>query len=116
MMKTLTLLITAIALFGTQLVYASAPDTIIINESTAPDWASGTIDSLSVSTDTLTLDTVRTFHFNFTNCGMTGQFGPSQSNINSAYAGTDLNGAVTVVTPGIQQWITPEAGVYRIAA
>jgi hypothetical protein len=49
----------------------------------------------------------------FTNCSATGRSGPSQNDCNSAYAGTDLSGAVTV-TGGIQQWVVPVTDVYRI--
>ncbi len=50
----------------------------------------------------------------FTNAGATGRLGPTQSQIGSAYAGTDLAGAVTVNTQGIQEWTVPESGEYDI--
>ena len=49
----------------------------------------------------------------FTNCGKTGKSGPSQSNCNTAYASTDLNGEVTV-NNGIQSWTVPYTGTYTI--
>ena len=49
----------------------------------------------------------------FTNCGKTGKNGPSQSNCNTAYASTDLNGEVTV-SGGIQSWTVPYTGTYTI--
>ena len=52
---------------------------------------------------------------NFTNCGKEGSEGPSQSNCNTAYASTDLNGEVTV-TSGIQYWTVPTTGTYTITA
>jgi len=52
--------------------------------------------------------------YSFTNCGATGAQGPSQGLVNTAYAATNLNGSVSVVTQGIQQWTVPASGVYRI--
>ena len=49
----------------------------------------------------------------FNNCLSTGRDGPSQSDCNSAYAGTDLFGAVTL-SGGIQQWTVPGTDVYTI--
>ena len=54
--------------------------------------------------------------YTFTNANATGQNGPSQTQVNSAYALTNLNGAVVVSTLGIQQWTVPLSGVYRIEA
>jgi hypothetical protein len=51
----------------------------------------------------------------FSNCGQTGRLGPSQSQCNSTYSTTSLNGLVTV-TDGVQQWTVPSTGVYRITA
>jgi hypothetical protein len=51
----------------------------------------------------------------FSNCTQTGQYGPSQTQCDSEYAGTALENAVTV-TNGIQQWIVPEDGDYLIEA
>ena len=50
---------------------------------------------------------------NFTNCSSTGINGPSQSDCNTAYASTDLNGEVTV-SNGIQEWTVPTTGSYII--
>ncbi|MDP6415501.1 MAG: fibronectin type III domain-containing protein, partial [Gammaproteobacteria bacterium] len=49
----------------------------------------------------------------FTNCGQTGYTGPSQSQVNSTYAGTSLEGQVTV-SSGIQEWTAPYSGNYTI--
>ncbi|MBC8213050.1 MAG: hypothetical protein H8E71_00190, partial [Candidatus Marinimicrobia bacterium] len=49
--------------------------------------------------------------YTFTNCGQTGRFGPSQSQVNSAYFGTTLDGKVTS-NNGIQYWTVQETGVY----
>jgi len=51
--------------------------------------------------------------YQFTNCGQTGRTGPSQSQTDNAYAGTSLDGAVTV-SGGIQSWTVPTTGDYTI--
>ncbi len=53
--------------------------------------------------------------FTFTNCSATGQFGPTQGQVNSAYAGTNLAGNVTS-NNGIQTWTVPASGTYQIEA
>ena len=53
--------------------------------------------------------------YTFTNCGAFGTEGPTQNQSNSAYIGSNLDGAVTV-TDGIQQWIVPATGPYSITA
>ena len=54
--------------------------------------------------------------YTFTNASATGQTGPTQGMINTAYALTNLNNAVTINTMGIQQWTVPQSGGYRIEA
>ncbi|WP_317898459.1 T9SS type A sorting domain-containing protein [Aurantibacillus circumpalustris] len=54
--------------------------------------------------------------YTFTNCSATGSIGPTQIQINSAYALTNLNLAVGVTTTGIQTWTVPLTGLYRITA
>ena len=49
----------------------------------------------------------------FNNCGQTGDSGPSQSQCDSEYSGTDLEGDVTV-SSGIQYWTVPGDGTYQI--
>ena len=51
----------------------------------------------------------------FTNCGSTLYDGPSQSDCNSEYSGTSLDGDVTV-SGGIQSWTVPSNGNYTITA
>ncbi len=51
----------------------------------------------------------------FDSCGQTGATGPSQSQCDSGYAGTTLEGAVTV-TAGFQYWTVPATGDYQITA
>jgi hypothetical protein len=54
--------------------------------------------------------------YNFTNCGIIGRTGPSQSDVNTAYAGTNLDGDVSITTQGIQEWIVPFTAKYTIEA
>ena len=49
----------------------------------------------------------------FTNCSLTGKNGPSQSDCNTSYSGTSLEGDVTV-SSGIQSWTVPYTGTYTI--
>jgi hypothetical protein len=51
----------------------------------------------------------------FTNCGASGAAGPTQAQCNTAYAGTNLAGTVTV-DAGFQTWRVPSTGRYRIEA
>lgn len=53
--------------------------------------------------------------YTFTNCGATGSVGPTQTQINTAYATTNLNGMVTSIS-GVQQWTVPSTGLYRVSA
>jgi len=53
---------------------------------------------------------------NFTTCGKTGYRGPSLSQCASAYSGTPLDGAVSIVKDGWQEWEVPQDGTYRIEA
>ncbi|MFW6019316.1 MAG: T9SS type A sorting domain-containing protein [Bacteroidales bacterium] len=52
----------------------------------------------------------------FTNAGATGPLGPEQQSVDSAYSGTNLSGAVTVVDSGIQKWVVPHTMTYTISA
>jgi len=51
--------------------------------------------------------------YTFTPCSASGRVGPTQAQINSAYAATNLNGLVQSLT-GIQSWTVPQSGAYRI--
>ncbi len=70
----------------------------------------GEDDGTSATTTITTFEEVE-----FTPCGATGTSGPSQSQCTSAYSGTDLAGAVTVVS-GYQYWTVPATGSYTITA
>ena len=54
--------------------------------------------------------------YNFTNAGATGREGPTQSEVNSAYSGTNLENKVTIQTRGIQEWVVPASGNYKVEA
>ena len=53
---------------------------------------------------------------NFTNCGATGENGPTLAQMTSAYTGTSLAGLVNSSTQGIQEWTVPSTGTYTITA
>ncbi len=52
--------------------------------------------------------------YNFTTAGATGRFGPTQPQIDAAYAATTLAGAVIINTQGIQEWVVPATASYSI--
>ena len=56
--------------------------------------------------------------YTFTTAAAVGNAGPTQAMVNTAYAGTNLAGNVTIsaVTPGIQRWTVPSSGFYKINA
>ncbi len=54
--------------------------------------------------------------YSFTSAGATGQNGPTQAQVTTAYTGTNLAGSVTVSTQGIQTWTVPVSGSYQINA
>lgn len=54
--------------------------------------------------------------FTFTNCGATGQYGPTQVDVDAEYVGTNLEGDVTINTQGFQEWTVPFTSDYRIQA
>lgn len=53
--------------------------------------------------------------YTFVAAGATGSLGPTQLQLNTAYFGTNLQGAV-VSNNGIQSWTVPVAGNYRVYA
>ena len=52
----------------------------------------------------------------FTNASATGRAGPNQTQINSAYSGSNLASKVTINTQGVQEWTVPSTTVYTIDA
>jgi parallel beta-helix repeat protein len=51
--------------------------------------------------------------YTFTNCGATGINGPTQAQVNTAYAASNLSGMVTS-SNGIQLWNVPVGGRYKV--
>jgi hypothetical protein len=74
---------------------------------------SGTIYTDYSNEAFIILSEISEFSLQFTNCGSTGRYGPSQSEVNNTYSGTELEGQVTV-SNGIQYWIVPYTGTYTI--
>ncbi|NVJ64821.1 MAG: HYR domain-containing protein [Flavobacteriaceae bacterium] len=56
--------------------------------------------------------------YTFTNAGAQGSFGPTAAQVANAYSGTSLDGLVTSNSSfqGIQEFIVPATGLYRIQA
>ena len=54
--------------------------------------------------------------YSFSSAGALGRLGPTQGQINTAYATTNLNGLVNIVTQGIQEFTVPVSGPYQIIA
>lgn len=53
--------------------------------------------------------------YTFTSGGTTGNVGPDQATMDTAYTGTNLEGNVTV-NAGIQEWVVPTTALYRVEA
>lgn len=51
--------------------------------------------------------------YTFAACGASGRLGPTQTQANTAYSSTNLNGLVTV-SSGVQSWTVPSTGSYRV--
>ena len=54
--------------------------------------------------------------YSFNPCGATGQFGPTQAQVNAMYLGTNLNGSVVISTQGVQNFTIPVTSNYSIVA
>ena len=52
--------------------------------------------------------------YRFYNAGATGKLGPTQTQVDANYSGTNLAGSVTINTQGIQEWLVPADGDYFI--
>ena len=74
----------------------------------------GTTTGPSASTN-VTIDSDWDGQRVFTTCGQSSQNGPSQSDCDGQYTNTNLLNEVTV-SNGIQYWIVPSDGTYRIEA
>ena len=79
--------------------------TVTVTDGSLTNVASNSVQAVNVGIDAVT----------FTTCGQSGHQGPSQSQCDVDYTGTDLAGAVTV-SSGVQQWVVPYSGVYTIEA
>jgi hypothetical protein len=53
--------------------------------------------------------------YTFSTCGASGATGPTQAACNTAYAGSTLASKLSVAN-GIQSWVAPTTGMYRISA
>lgn len=74
----------------------------------------GSCDAVVTFTAPQGIDPCATGDVTFTNCGISGQFGPTQNDVNTAYSGGPLDNQVTVNTQGIQEWTVPYSGSYTI--
>ena len=54
--------------------------------------------------------------WNFSSAGASGRLGPTQAQIDANYSGTTLENKITIQTRGIQKWVVPMTGTYRIEA
>ncbi|MEX0966557.1 MAG: fibronectin type III domain-containing protein, partial [Bacteroidia bacterium] len=71
------------------------------------------IGLLSILTFTFFVNIIQAQTYTFTSAGATGREGPTQSEVNTEYTNTPLDGKVTV-TNGIQKWSVPATGLYEI--
>ena len=106
-----TATITASGSTGTYLWYGDSTYTNIIGSNSIINVGPLGYDS-TVYVAATTYTVIETY--NFTNCSVTGRTGPIQSEVNTAYSGTSLDGDVTITTQGIQEWIIPTTGLYSI--
>ncbi|MEI8192486.1 MAG: glycine-rich protein, partial [Flavobacteriia bacterium] len=93
--------------------YSDAAATNLVG--TGASWTTPTLYSTSTYYVTSGSGAANGNVFTFTNCSATGQYGPTQGQVNSAYAGTNLAGNVTS-NNGIQTWTVPASGTYQIEA
>ncbi|WP_372794912.1 beta strand repeat-containing protein, partial [Lutibacter sp.] len=68
------------------------------------------LKSLLILMISITSSTLFGQTYTFTNAGVTGQFGPTQPQVDAAYGA----GVVTINTQGIQEWTVPATGNYSI--
>ena len=55
---------------------------------------------------------LQTTKYIFTNAGANGSNGPTQSQIDANYSGTNLENSVNIISNGIQKWAVPHSGSY----
>ncbi len=112
-----TATLTATGSTGNYIWYEDAAGTIVLDEGATfitPVLTNTTTYYVAARTDTFTVYVGE--DYSFTNCGATGRYGPDQTQVNNTYATTNLAGAVTINTQGIQEWTVPYSGYYRIEA
>jgi hypothetical protein len=95
-----------VAVSGTVDVNATGANVLTYNVSDAAGNAATIV--------TRTVNVIPVGPWNFTNAGVTGRNGPTQAQVNAAYAGGSLASKVTIATQGIQKWTVPAAGTYTI--
>ena len=105
--------ISGITISGT--AYTSSGSGGVIHPTSIPEFPEVSNSYFNSIISTVPTDEVNYWPVTFTNAGASGRFGPNQTQINSAYAGTALSGNVTSAN-GIQTWIVPETGQYTIKA
>jgi hypothetical protein len=93
--------------------YSDAAATNLVG--TGASWTTPTLFATSTYYVTAGSGAANGNVFTFTNCSATGQYGPTQAQVNNAYAGTNLAGNVTS-NNGIQTWTVPATGTYQIEA
>lgn len=81
-------------------------------------WLNATLNTTNEQGNTTSTEINRLLakEWNFTTCGSTGRYGPSKSQCDSAYQGTNLKGEVNIVDEGLQEWTVPKDGEYKITA
>ena len=71
---------------------------------------------LTVLLSLISLKTISQEIWEFSNAGATGRFGPTQTQVDAEYAGTNLENNVIIFSQGIQEWTVPASGPYSIHA
>ncbi|MCS5644988.1 MAG: glycine-rich protein, partial [Candidatus Marinimicrobia bacterium] len=90
---------------------AAVPEPFQLNEKTKEIANSGNFDNKLINKPGASLETLT-----FTNAGATGHTGPTQTEVNTAYSSTTLEGKVTINDQGIQEWTVPHTMTYTIEA
>ena len=78
---------------------------VVVSDGSMTTSGTASVQAIALSIDPVT----------FTTCGQTGHLGPSQSQCDGEYLGTDLEASVSVLN-GAQQWMVPYTGTYIIEA
>ena len=100
--------------YGSHTLYVALLDQTDSNNVLVSDSHSFTYQSVDGSTQTETGSYNGPTEWKFTNAGAEGSNGPTQSQVDSNYSGTSLDGQVTINSQGIQEWTVPVSGSYKI--